>query len=45
MLDSDMLICKNMDHLLEMDLPADSIAAAHVCACNPWKLKHYPEDW
>ena len=26
-------------------LPDDWIAAAHVCACNPRKLPHYPSDW
>jgi hypothetical protein len=40
-----MLVKKNMDDLFDMELPADWIAAAHVCACNPWKLKHYPADW
>lgn len=30
---------------MELDLPKNYIAAAHVCACNPRKLKHYPVDW
>jgi len=34
-----------MDELMELDLPADWIAAAHACACNPRKLPHYPKDW
>ena len=46
MLDSDMIVMRNMDELMELeDLPSDWIAAAHVCACNPRKLAHYPEDW
>ncbi|KAH9969000.1 nucleotide-diphospho-sugar transferase, partial [Russula dissimulans] len=45
MLDSDMIVMRNMDELMEIELPADWIAAAHVCACNPRKLTHYPEDW
>ncbi|KAJ3778005.1 nucleotide-diphospho-sugar transferase [Lentinula raphanica] len=45
LLDADMLIKRNMDDLLEMPLAADEIAAAHVCACNPMKLVHYPADW
>lgn len=36
---------KNMDELMTMDLPQNEVAAAHVCACNPRKLKHYPDDW
>ncbi|KAJ4001048.1 nucleotide-diphospho-sugar transferase [Lentinula boryana] len=45
LLDADMLIKRNMDELLEMPLAQDEIAAAHVCACNPMKLDHYPADW
>ncbi len=45
MLDADMIVRRNMDHLLEMELAKDWIAAAHVCACNPRRLSHYPEDW
>ena len=40
-----MIVMRNMDHLLEMELEEDWIAAAHVCACNPRRLPHYPEDW
>jgi len=40
-----MLVMRNMDELMEMDLPKDWIAAAHACACNPRKLAHYPADW
>jgi alpha-N-acetylglucosamine transferase len=52
-LDSDMLILRNMDEL--MDLPLDGpemagtgnrvFAAGHACVCNPLKKAHYPRDW
>ena len=45
LLDSDMIILRNMDELMAMDLPSDHIAAAHVCSCNPRGLTHYPKDW
>lgn len=45
LLDADMIVMRNMDELFDMDLSKDSIAAAHVCACNPRKLAHYPADW
>jgi len=45
-LDSDMLVLRNMDDLLDYELPGpDWIASVHVCACNPRKLPHYPVDW
>ena len=45
MIDADMIIRRNMDELMDLSLPDDWIAAAHVCACNPRKLPHYPSDW
>ncbi|KAI0361791.1 glycosyltransferase family 8 protein [Trametes cingulata] len=45
MLDADMVVRRNMDELMDLDLPPDHIAAVHVCACNPRKLDHYPKDW
>lgn len=45
LLDSDMLIKKNMDDLFDLDLANDQIGATFVCACNPRKFKHYPADW
>ncbi|KAF9532047.1 nucleotide-diphospho-sugar transferase [Crepidotus variabilis] len=45
LLDCDMIVLKNMDELMAMDLPHDHIAAAHVCACNPRGIEHYPIDW
>ncbi|KAF8179651.1 nucleotide-diphospho-sugar transferase [Pholiota molesta] len=46
LLDSDMIVLKNMDELMDTDLRGnDHIGAVHVCACNPRALKHYPLDW
>ncbi len=52
-LDSDMLVVKNMDELMDIQLdPADSdgdgkrvFAASHACVCNPLKKPHYPKNW
>lgn len=45
MVDSDMLVMKNMDELMTMDLPDGWIGAVHACTCNPRQLAHYPKDW
>jgi alpha-N-acetylglucosamine transferase len=45
LLDSDMIVMRSMDELMELDLASDWIAAAHACACNPRKFAHYPKDW
>ncbi|KAF7969214.1 hypothetical protein HWV62_27915 [Athelia sp. TMB] len=45
LLDSDMIVRRNMDELMDLELPNDWIASAHACACNPRKLSHYPADW
>jgi len=45
LMDSDMIVLRNMDELMELQLPEGWIAAAHACACNPRKLAHYPKDW
>jgi len=45
LLDSDMIVRRNMDELMDLELPCDWIASAHACACNPRKLPHYPADW
>ena len=45
MMDSDMIICKNMDELFTLPLGDDEIAATYVCACNPRRMPHYPRDW
>ncbi|KAF8858938.1 nucleotide-diphospho-sugar transferase [Acephala macrosclerotiorum] len=52
-LDSDMLVRKNMDELMELELDGPEMegkgkrvfAAGHACVCNPLKKKHYPADW
>jgi alpha-N-acetylglucosamine transferase len=52
-LDSDMLVLKNMDELMDLQLDAPSMggkgdrvfAASHACVCNPLKKPHYPKDW
>lgn len=52
-LDSDMLVLRNMDELmdLELDPPAmegtgDRVfAASHACVCNALKKPHYPKNW
>jgi hypothetical protein len=52
-LDSDMLVLKNMDELMELELDAPEVggkgprvfAASHACVCNPLKKPHYPNDW
>jgi alpha-N-acetylglucosamine transferase len=53
LLDADMLVVKNMDELMELELDgarlggSDSLvfAASHACLCNPSKKPHYPKDW
>ena len=52
-LDSDMVVLKNMDELMDIELdPPGSdglgqkvFAASHACVCNPMKRAHYPKDW
>lgn len=48
-----MLVLKNMDELMDINLDAPSMAgkgnrvfaAGHACVCNPLKKRHYPKDW
>ena len=52
-LDSDMLVLKNMDELMDLHLDPPEMegkgqrvfAAGHACVCNPMKKAHYPKDW
>jgi len=52
-LDSDMLVLKNMDELMDLELDAPELegngnrvfAASHACVCNPLKKPHYPANW
>lgn len=53
LLDSDMLVRRNMDELMDLELDAPQLkgkgarvfAASHACVCNPLKKPHYPSDW
>ena len=53
LLDSDMLVLKNLDELMDVELDPPSMngdgdrvyAASHACVCNPMKKPHYPKDW
>ncbi|KAJ9212506.1 CAZyme family GT8 [Paecilomyces variotii] len=53
LLDSDMLVRRNLDELMILDLDPPSLggdgqrvfAASHACCCNPLKKEHYPPDW
>lgn len=52
-LDSDMLVLRNMDELMDLELDAPELggkgkrvfAASHACVCNPLKKAHYPKEW
>ncbi|GAB7340420.1 hypothetical protein MBLNU457_6854t1 [Dothideomycetes sp. NU457] len=52
-LDSDMLVLRNMDELMDLALdgPEEAgkgtrvFAASHACVCNPLQKPHYPKDW
>ena len=52
-LDSDMLVRRNMDELMDLELDPPEMegegervyAASHACACNPLKKPHYPKHW
>ncbi|KAB2569028.1 Galactinol synthase 4 [Lasiodiplodia theobromae] len=45
LVDSDMLVRRNMDELFDMPLERDEIAAGFACTCNPAKISTYPADW
>ena len=45
MIDSDMLMCQQMDELFELELPPDTIASGLACTCNPNAIPTYPPDW
>ncbi|KAL4952355.1 nucleotide-diphospho-sugar transferase [Aspergillus filifer] len=52
-LDCDMLVVKNMDELMDLELDGLEMAgkgsrvfgAAHACVCNPRGKRHYPKNW
>ena len=49
LVDSDMLVRKNMDELLLDEFvyagAEDRIASSYACTCNPNRIKTYPDDW
>ncbi|OJD38043.1 glycosyltransferase family 8 protein [Diplodia corticola] len=45
LVDSDMLVRRNMDELFDMPLRRDAIAAGFACTCNPNRISTYPDDW
>ncbi|CAE6448372.1 unnamed protein product [Rhizoctonia solani] len=45
LIDSDMLVRKNMDELFDLPLEEGWIAASHACTCNPMRIPHYPPYW
>jgi hypothetical protein len=45
MVDSDMLVRKNMDELFEETLEEGHIKATFACTCNPAKNPNYPTYW
>ncbi|KAH7345028.1 nucleotide-diphospho-sugar transferase [Rhizoctonia solani] len=45
LIDSDMLVRKNMDELFDLPLEKGWIAASHACTCNPMRIPHYPPYW
>ncbi|PYI02114.1 glycosyl transferase family protein [Aspergillus sclerotiicarbonarius CBS 121057] len=52
-LDSDMMVLRNMDELMEIELDPPALAgtgdrifaSTHACVCNPLQKPHYPHDW
>jgi len=46
LLDSDMLVCHNMDELItDVDVDVGWVAGCHACTCNPMNIKTYPPSW
>lgn len=52
-LDCDMMVLRNMDELMDLELDSPNLAgtgnrifaATHACVCNPLGKSHYPENW
>lgn len=45
-LDSDMVVRRNIDSLMDLPLGDDIVfAASHACVCNPLRKSHYPPSW
>jgi alpha-N-acetylglucosamine transferase len=45
MVDSDMLVRRNMDELMDLPMQDDEIMASFACTCNPTKNPNYPDNW
>jgi len=45
LLDADMLVCKNVDELMDIYIPEGWIGAVYNCKCNPMRKPNYPLDW
>lgn len=48
LVDTDMLVRRNMDELMEWpldDATQPAIAAGFACTCNPNRIPTYPRDW
>ncbi|CEH16393.1 glycosyltransferase family 8 protein [Ceraceosorus bombacis] len=46
MVDSDMLVRRNMDELMDLQLDdGKEIASSFACTCNPKNIPTYPADW
>lgn len=46
LVDSDMLVRRNMDELFDLPLESsDYIRAGFACTCNPARIPTYPAEW
>lgn len=45
LIDADMMVLRNMDELMDMELPPGHIAATHGCVCNLDKSPWAPSHW
>ena len=45
LIDADMMVLRNMDELMDMELPPGHIAATHGCVCNLDKSSWAPAHW
>ncbi|PWN88704.1 glycosyltransferase family 8 protein [Acaromyces ingoldii] len=45
LVDSDMLVRRNMDELFGVELAPGTIRAGFACTCNPARIATYPAEW
>lgn len=45
LVDSDMLVRRNMDELFSVELAPGTIRAGFACTCNPARIATYPAEW